>query len=322
MNTTHPSLSPAEAEVIAGRVQTLHARMGEVIHGKDAVITEVLIALLGGGHILIEDLPGLGKTTLAYSLARAIDCRFSRIQFTSDLLPSDILGVPVFDEAKRDFAFRPGPIFAEIVLADEINRSTPKTQSALLEAMDRGKVTVDGQTHALGSPFMVFATQNPVDCEGTFPLPDSQLDRFLIRLEMGYPESADERRILRRGWLSYDRIPVQPVVHGDEVHAWQQAVPRVYVEDSVLEHILRLARATRVEPALRHGLSTRGALALKLAAQACALCAGREFVMPDDVNRVLGPVCIHRLQMHNPAADLREERQQVQAVLNRLAQVT
>ena len=194
----------------------LQANLRRTIKGKDDVIGQVLVCLAAGGHLLIEDLPGLGKTTLAYALARSMDCTFARIQFTSDLLPSDVTGVAIYDETVKEFVFKRGPVFASIVLADEINRATPKTQSALLEVMDRGKVTVDGEAHAVGPPFMVFATQNPVDYEGTFPLPESQTDRFLMRLQMGYPQGADELEILRTARLNYDAIELNPVVtHGD-----------------------------------------------------------------------------------------------------------
>src|SRR5471032_266608 len=190
----------------------LRESMRQSIKGKDDIIDQVLVCLVAGGHLLIEDLPGVGKTTLAYSLARSMDCAFSRIQFTSDLLPSDVTGVAIYDETVKEFVFKKGPVFANVVLADEINRATPKTQSALLEVMDRGKVTVDGEAHAVGIPFMVVATQNPVDYEGTFPLPQSQMDRFLMRLQMGYPQPGDELEILRAPRLGYDAIALNPVV--------------------------------------------------------------------------------------------------------------
>src|SRR5215207_9109139 len=195
----------------------LRVNMRGSIRGKDDVIDQVLICLVAGGHLLIEDLPGVGKTTLAYSLARSMDCAFSRIQFTSDLLPSDVTGVAIYDETVKEFVFKKGPVFANVVLADEINRATPKTQSALLEVMDRAKVTVDGEPHDVGSPFMVFATQNPVDYEGTFPLPESQMDRFLMRLHMGYPKEADELDILRSARHGYDAIALEAVVTRSDI---------------------------------------------------------------------------------------------------------
>jgi MoxR-like ATPase len=304
-------LTPAQAAEVATAFGKIRAQVSAVIRGKDSVIDQVLAALLAGGHVLLEDLPGMGKTTLAYALARAIDCGFQRIQFTSDLLPGDILGVSVFQADQARFVFHPGPIFSHILLADEINRSTPKTQSALLEAMDRGKVTVDGETRPLGSPFLVLATQNPVDFEGTFPLPDSQMDRFLLRLQMGYPAADHELAILARGWLPYDRIEMTPVVHGDDIQRWQAWVERVFVEEAVLRQMLEFVHATRTMPGLRHGLSTRGALALKRAAQAFALLAGREFVLPQDWRAVAPAVCVHRLALALPPGDVLAERSAV-----------
>ncbi|MFI5358232.1 MAG: AAA family ATPase, partial [Opitutales bacterium] len=254
----------------------LRASMQGSIKGKDDVIEQVLVCLVAGGHLLIEDLPGVGKTTLAYALARSMDCSFARIQFTSDLLPGDVTGVAIYDETAKEFVFKPGPIFASVVLADEINRATPKTQSALLEVMDRARVTVDGVAHAVGSPFMVFATQNPVDYEGTFPLPESQMDRFLMRLQMGYPQPADELEILRIARTSYDAIALNPVVTREEVLRLQALAPQVFVEDSVLDYILRLVTATRSEAEFKTGVSVRGGLALRTAAQARALVHGRD----------------------------------------------
>ena len=232
----------AEAKAAVDR---LRANMRLVIVGKDDVIEQLLVCLAASGHLLIEDLPGLGKTTLAYALARSTDCQFSRIQFTSDLLPSDVTGVAIYDETTREFVFKPGPVFSNIVLADEINRAPPKTQSALLEVMDRAKVTVDGHAHAVGAPFMVFATQNPIDYEGTFPLPESQMDRFLMRLRMGYPQHGDEIEILRSSRSGYDSIQLLPVATKAEVLAIQALAGRVFVEDSILDYILRIVAATR-----------------------------------------------------------------------------
>src|SRR5437879_3873428 len=219
-------------------LERLRANMRLTIRGKDDVVEQVLVCLVAGGHLLIEDLPGVGKTTLAYSLARSMDCAFSRIQFTSDLLPSDVTGVAIYDETVKEFVFKKGPVFANVVLADEINRATPKTQSALLEVMDRARVTIDGEPHAVGAPFMVFATQNPVDYEGTFPLPESQMDRFLMRLQMGYPQPADELEILRTARAGYDAIEVNAVVTRAEVMALQALATEVFVEESVLDYIL------------------------------------------------------------------------------------
>ncbi|WP_414660781.1 AAA family ATPase [Horticoccus sp. 23ND18S-11] len=296
----------------------LRANMRVTIRGKDDVIEQVLICLAAGGHLLIEDLPGVGKTTLAYSLARSMDCAFTRIQFTSDLLPSDVTGVAIYDETVKEFVFKKGPVFANVVLADEINRATPKTQSALLEVMDRARVTVDGEAHPVGTPFMVFATQNPVDYEGTFPLPESQMDRFLMRLRMGYPEAEDEREILRTARGGYDAIALNPVVTRSDILSLQALVPQVFVEDSVLDYILRIVTATRTEAEFRTGVSVRGGVALRTAAQARALLRGRDFVLPEDVSELVGAIFTHRLALARQTSDALEERRAVTAVLRRI----
>ena len=299
-------------------IDRIRANMRLTIKGKDDVIDQVLVCLVAGGHLLIEDLPGVGKTTLAYSLARSMDCAFSRIQFTSDLLPSDVTGVAIYDETVKEFVFKKGPVFANVVLADEINRATPKTQSALLEVMDRARVTVDGEGHAVGTPFMVFATQNPVDYEGTFPLPESQMDRFLMRLQMGYPEAKDELEILRTQRGGYDGIALNPVVTRSEVLALQAVMQRVFVEDSVLEFILRIVNATRTESEFRAGVSVRGGLALRTAAQARALVHQRDFVLPEDVAELVVPTFAHRLALARQTSDALEERRAVTAALKRI----
>jgi len=301
-----------------GALDRLRANMRQAILGKDDVIEQLLVCLAAGGHLLIEDLPGVGKTTLAYALARSTDCVFSRIQFTSDLLPSDVTGVAIYDENTREFVFKPGPVFANIVLADEINRAPPKTQSALLEVMDRAKVTVDGESHSVGSPFMVFATQNPVDYEGTFPLPESQMDRFLMRLRMGYPQHSDEIEILRTARSGYDSISINPVATRHEVAALQALVPQVFIEDSILDYILRIVAATRTEVEFKSGASVRGGLALRTAAQARALVNGRDFVLPDDVYELVPAVLSHRLALSRQTGDALEERRSVAAHLKRI----
>jgi MoxR-like ATPase len=308
------------AEVATARelLVRLKANMRETIKGKDDVIEQTLVCLLAGGHLLIEDLPGVGKTTLAYSLARSMDAAFSRVQFTSDLLPSDVTGVSIYDEAVKEFVFKPGPVFANIVLADEINRATPKTQSALLEVMDRGKVSVDGAAHSVGSPFMVVATQNPVDYEGTFPLPESQMDRFLMRLHMGYPQPDDELEILRAPKFGYDAIALNAVATRADVLKLQALAGRVFVEDSVLDYILKIVTATRTETEFRAGVSVRGGLALRTAAQARALLLGRDFVVPDDVQEMCAPVFAHRLGLARQTSDALEERRTVIAALRRI----
>lgn len=292
--------------------------MRKVIRGKDAVIDRTLICLLAGGHLLLEDLPGLGKTTLAYALSRALDLEFQRIQFTSDLLPTDVIGVSIYDEKSRRFVFNRGPVFTNILLADEINRSTPKTQSSLLEVMDRGRVTVDGESIPVGHPFMVIATQNPVDYAGTFPLPESQMDRFLMRLEMGYPQFSDEIGILDRGLRHYDEIVTEPVLSASELRETQAAVASVYVEASILDYLLRLVTATRTEAEFRAGVSTRGSLSVKLVAQATALYRGRSFVVPEDVEEAFIPVCAHRLSTRRQTSDPMEERRVVEGLLRKI----
>ena len=299
-------------------LDAVRANMRVTIRGKDDVIDQVLVCLVAGGHLLIEDLPGVGKTTLAYSLARSMDCVFTRIQFTSDLLPSDVTGVAIYDETVKEFVFKKGPVFANVVLADEINRATPKTQSALLEVMDRARVTIDGEAHAVGAPFMVFATQNPVDYEGTFPLPESQMDRFLMRLQMGYPQAADELEILRTTRGGYDAIALNPVITRGDVLKLQALAHEVFVEDSVLEYILKIVAATRTEAEFRAGVSVRGGLALRTAAQARALVNGRDFVLPEDVAELVTPILAHRLALARQTSDALEERRAVAAVLKRI----
>jgi MoxR-like ATPase len=301
-----------------GTLDRLRVNMGQAILGKDDVIEQLIICMAAGGHLLIEDLPGVGKTTLAYALARSTDCVFSRIQFTSDLLPSDVTGVAIYDEATKEFVFKPGPVFANIVLADEINRAPPKTQSALLEVMDRAKVTIDGEAHGVGSPFMVFATQNPVDYEGTFPLPESQMDRFLMRIRMGYPQHGDEIEILRTARSGYDSISLGAVASRAEVTAIQALVPQVFVEESILDFVLRIIAATRTEVEFKAGASVRGGLALRTAAQARALANGRDFVLPDDVIEMVPAVLAHRLALARQTGDALEERRSVGAHLKRI----
>lgn len=314
------SVIPAPRALVA--VERMKASIEKTIRGKSEVVDRVIVCLLASGHVLIEDLPGLGKTTLAYCLARSIDCSFRRIQFTSDLLPSDIIGVSVYDEKLKEFSFKRGPIFANVVLADEINRTTPKTQSSLLEVMGRGKISADGQTYSVPPPFMVIATQNPVDYEGTFPLPESQMDRFLMRIEMGYPEAEDELGILREVDLRYDHLETDPVVSRQEIHELQEFAREVYVEDSVLHHIIEIVHATRREPDFRSGVSPRGALSLKIAAQARALAKGRAFVIPEDVVELVAPVFVHRLSLRRRMADPLEERRTVEGLLAAIVEST
>ncbi|MCO2172977.1 AAA family ATPase [Pseudomonas aeruginosa] len=268
----------------------------EILLGKDRQVRLALACLLARGHLLIEDLPGMGKTTLSHALARVLGLSFQRIQFTSDLLPGDILGTSVFDKDSGQFVFHPGPIFAELVLADEINRATPKSQSALLEAMEEGQVTIEGATRPLPEPFFVIATQNPASQGGTFSLPESQLDRFLMRLSLGYPGRAAERSLLlgeaRRALLPR----LEPLLDHAALAAFQAEVPKVRASDALVDYVLRLVEATRTQPAFALGLSPRGSLALLAAARAWALLAGRDYVIPEDVQAVLPAVAGHRLR--------------------------
>ena len=270
--------------------------INQVVLGKDHQVRLALTCLLARGHLLIEDLPGMGKTTLSQALARVLGLSYQRIQFTSDLLPGDILGTSVFDKDSGQFVFHPGPIFAELVLADEINRATPKSQSALLEAMEEGQVTIEGATRPLPEPFFVIATQNPVSSGGTFALPESQLDRFLMRLSLGYPAQAAERALLL-GDARRDLLPrLQPILDHAELAHLQAQVPKVRASDALVDYVLRLVEATRSQPQFAWGLSPRASLALLAAARAWALLAERDYVIPEDVQAVLPSVVGHRLR--------------------------
>lgn len=263
--------------------------------GREATVEHVLTALLAEGHLLIEDAPGVGKTTLAKALARSIDATFKRVQFTPDLLPSDIVGVSIFDQASSTFSFKPGPLFANVVLADEINRTNPRTQSSLLEAMSEPTVSVDGEPRPLPRPFIVLATQNPHEFEGTYPLPESQLDRFLLRIRIGYPTPAQEREVLRAQEAHHPLVDLRPVVSGADVLHMQEATRQVRVSDTVLDYVVAIAQRSRETPDLTIGISPRGSLALRRAAQALALVRGRDHVVPDDVKELAVPALAHRV---------------------------
>jgi MoxR-like ATPase len=312
MNDTGFQPMPTATASILGQIQRSISR---VISGKDEAIRLALITLLARGHLLIEDVPGVGKTTLAHALARSFHCSFQRIQFTSDLLPSDVLGISVFHPERQEFNFRPGPIFANIVLADEINRTTPKTQSALLEAMNEAQVTVESRTIPLPQPFMVVATQNPVEHHGTYPLPESQLDRFLLRVRMGYPAAASEKEILRKRTGEDPLAQVVPVADTADVLAMQEAARRVRIEESLLDYAVELATRTREADRLNLGVSPRGTLMLQRAAQARAFLEGRDFCTPDDFKRLVLPVFAHRVVVNTRYASTKKPTQQAEAIL-------
>ncbi len=286
---------------IARRLAELEAVLASAIRGKPEVVRLSLVCLLARGHLLIEDVPGVGKTTLAQALARAVSCRFHRLQFTSDMLPSDVLGVTIYNVRTEAFEFKPGPIFSNFLLADEINRTTPKTQSALLEAMNESQVTIDGHSHSLARPFMVIATQNPVEHHGTYPLPESQLDRFLMRLRIGYPDAASERLIVRNS----NGVPREAGASGllaEDVLRLQEAVHGVTVEEALVDYMLAIVEKTRNHEALALGVSPRGSQALYRATQALALLAGRDFAIPDDVKRLAVPIFAHRVVINTRTA--------------------
>jgi MoxR-like ATPase len=279
-------------------IQALQHNIARVIKGKPRVIEMAVVCLLARGHLLIEDVPGVGKTTLAHALARSLDCSFKRIQFTSDLLPSDIVGISMFNRQKQEFEFMPGPIFANIVLADEINRTTPKTQSSLLEAMSEAQISVDNQTYPLSQPFMVIATQNPSEYHGTFPLPESQLDRFLMRVKIGYPEPAEEKKILDRPQSLHPANDIQPVLTAQDILDLQDRVEKVKMEESLMDYLLSIVLATRHSDLFMLGASTRGTLALGKAAKALALVRHRDYCVPDDIKELAPAVLSHRIMLN------------------------
>jgi len=303
------------------QIERLRANIQSVFLGPTRAVDLLLTGLLARGHVLIEDVPGVGKTVLARSLAKSIDCKFSRIQLTPDLLPSDVLGVSIYNAQTQTFDFKPGPIFANIVLADEINRTTPRTQSALLEAMSEEQVSVENQTLPLRRPFMLVATQNPFEFEGTYYLPENQLDRFMLKISVGYPQRVSEHKILTTQPGRTALAELRPVMSADEVIGLQDAVPQVRLDETLLEYILDLVTATRNDEQLHLGISPRGSLALAQAAQASALLRGREYAVPDDVKSLFLACCAHRVvsktYLHNGDAAATERI--LQAILDRVA---
>lgn len=281
------------------KISSLQENVEKTIRGKSDVIRLAIITLLARGHLLIEDVPGVGKTTLAHSLARSLNCSFRRIQFTSDMLPSDILGVSVYNPARQDFEFKPGPVFSHVILADEINRTPPKTQSSLLEAMNESQVSLDRKTYPLPRPFIVMATQNPLEYQGTFPLPESQLDRFMMRIRIGYPDMEDEREILKTQELNSHVDDLAPVLSAEEVIHLQEMTEAVEIDESLVDYILKIVRATREAGSLILGVSPRGSLFLMKASKAMAITQGRGYCIPDDIKRMTVPVLAHRVAVNS-----------------------
>ena len=314
------NLRTADAPLVttAEKINLLQAEIERVIRGKAEAVRLAIVTLLAGGHLLVEDVPGVGKTTLAHALARALDCSFQRIQFTSDLLPSDVIGLSVYDQTTTTFEWRQGPIFANVILADEINRTTPKTQSALLEAMAERHVTVEGVTHPLPQPFIVMATQNPIEHHGTYPLPESQVDRFMLRLRIGYPGLIDEKQMLRDREHGEPLDEVQTVMTADEILELQRAVSEVTVDDAIVDYLMRIVAATRNSEMLDLGVSPRGTLSLFRAAQALALTEEREYCIPDDVKRLVIPVFAHRIAVSSRYASAMRRSEEAEAVLHEI----
>ena len=317
------NLEPINSEQIASanaveQIERLQQAVETVIKGKPEAIRLAIVTLIAAGHLLVEDVPGVGKTTLAHALARALDCVFQRIQFTSDLLPSDVIGLSVYNQHSGLFEWKPGPVFANVVLADEINRTTPKTQSALLEAMAERHVTVEGMTHDLPAPFIVLATQNPIEHHGTYPLPESQLDRFMLRLRIGYPAPADEQKILRDREYRDPLDDLGPVMTAREVVELQQTVASVAVDDVLVQYLMRIVAATRTSEMLDLGVSPRGTLALFRAAQALALTEDRTYCIPDDIKRLVVPVFAHRIVVSSRFSSSLRRSEEAEAVLNEI----
>jgi len=315
-------MSPETASAVSHHAASLENALRKVIRGKDEVVRLAVVSLLARGHLLIEGVPGVGKTTLGQALARALDCSFQRVQFTSDMLPSDVLGISIYSAVEQQFEFKRGPVFTNVLLADEINRTTPKTQSALLEAMNEGQVTVDAHSYPLPQPFLVIATQNPVEHHGTYPLPESQLDRFLMRVRMGYPDSEAEREILRSEAGAAKLEGMRPVLTGAELMEMQHALTSVRVDDSLVSYALAIVGKTRESEHLSLGVSPRGSQMLYRAAQANAFLDGRNFCTPEDFKPLVVPVFAHRVVVNGLYASTLKKSEQAEQVLQEIVEST
>jgi MoxR-like ATPase len=325
LTNTTTATTDITAASAAPRLADLQRSIGRVVKGKEEAIRMALTTLLARGHLLVEDVPGVGKTTLAQALARSFHCSFQRIQFTSDLLPSDVIGISVYNPSTQEFEFKPGPIFANIIVADEINRTTPKTQSSLLEAMNEAQITVDNHTHPLPKPFLVLATQNPIEHHGTYPLPESQLDRFLMRIRMGYPARESEKEIVRNGSGQAGRPAaeeVKPLMDAADVFAIQEAVAQVKVDESLLDYALEIVDRTRQSEQLSLGVSPRGAVLLHRAAQARAFLEGRDYCLPDDFKKLIIPVFAHRVVVSSRYVSTQKKSEQAEAILGEILETT
>jgi MoxR-like ATPase len=311
-------MSPDTATAVSHRAEQLENALRKVIRGKDDVLRLCLVSMLARGHILIEGVPGVGKTTLGQALARALDCTFQRVQFTSDMLPSDVLGISIYSAVEQQFEFKRGPVFTNILLADEINRTTPKTQSALLEAMNENQVTVDAHSYALPQPFLVIATQNPVEHHGTYPLPESQLDRFLMRVRMGYPDGNAEREILRSEAGTAKLELMQPVLSGADILEMQRAVTQIRVDDSLVNYCLAIVRKTRESDRFSLGVSPRGSQMLYRAAQAMAFLDGRNFCVPEDFKPLVVPIFAHRVAVNALASSTLKKSEQAEQFIQEI----
>jgi MoxR-like ATPase len=315
-------MSPETASAVSHRAAQLEQALRRVIRGKDDVVRLAVVCLLARGHLLIEGVPGVGKTTLGQALARALDCTFQRVQFTSDMLPSDVLGISIFSAAEQEFEFKRGPVFTNVLLADEINRTTPKTQSALLEAMNEGQVTVDAHSYPLPQPFLVIATQNPVEHHGTYPLPESQLDRFLMRVRMGYPDSGAEREILRSDAGAAKLEALRPVLTAADLLEMQDAVTHIRVDESLVSYALAIVQKTRLSEQFSLGVSPRGSQMLYRAAQATAFLDGRTFCTPEDFKPLVVPVFAHRVVVNGLYASTLKKSEQAEQIIREIVDGT